>query len=192
MKLVTDLGTENSLAAALHAYFWEDVDAHSYVPSPRNQRIESWWSFYVKTSGAWWRNFFRQLETDGTIDMTSDLNMECLWYCFSGVIQKDLDVVKKQWNTHRIRKSRFDTVSGRPNILYFLPSRSEGEENLKLLVPRQELHRMTQYISIIKKETDYQVYFKYAQRILQISDPENYHEALVLYNRLIVVAVHGS
>ena len=35
VKLVTDLGTENGLAASVHTYFWEDIDPHRYVPSPR-------------------------------------------------------------------------------------------------------------------------------------------------------------
>ena len=49
IKLITDLGTENLLAAALQAYFRQDVNAHHCVPSTRNQRIESWCSlFYQK------------------------------------------------------------------------------------------------------------------------------------------------
>ena len=47
--------------------------------------------------------------------------MECLWYCFHQLLQAELDRVKDHWNTHRIRKSRHDTVPGRPDSLYFLP-----------------------------------------------------------------------
>ena len=36
VKIITDLGTENALAAAIHSFFREDIDAHQYVPSPRN------------------------------------------------------------------------------------------------------------------------------------------------------------
>ena len=36
VKIITDLGTENALAAAIHNFFREDIDAHQYVPSPRN------------------------------------------------------------------------------------------------------------------------------------------------------------
>ena len=46
VEVVTDLGTENSLLASIQSYFRQNPDAHCYVPSPRNQRIESWWSFY--------------------------------------------------------------------------------------------------------------------------------------------------
>ena len=37
IKLVTDLGTENVLAAAMQTFFRQDIDGHQYVPSPRNQ-----------------------------------------------------------------------------------------------------------------------------------------------------------
>ena len=47
-KIITDLGTENTLAAAIHSFFRQDTDAHYYIPSPRNQKIEFWWSYFRK------------------------------------------------------------------------------------------------------------------------------------------------
>ena len=41
IKLITDFGTENVLVAAMQTFFRQDIDGHQYVPSPRNQRIES-------------------------------------------------------------------------------------------------------------------------------------------------------
>jgi len=41
VHLITDLGTENLLAASLQCFFREDEKAHMFVPSPRNQRIEA-------------------------------------------------------------------------------------------------------------------------------------------------------
>ena len=46
LELVTDLGTENGIAAAIQTFFRDNPDSHRYVPSPRNQRIESWWSYF--------------------------------------------------------------------------------------------------------------------------------------------------
>ena len=34
MQLITDLGTENGLAALIQCYFKDDADAHRYVASP--------------------------------------------------------------------------------------------------------------------------------------------------------------
>lgn len=55
------------------------------------------------------------------VDLTSGLEMECLWFCFSGLLQKILAEVKEHWNTHRIRGSRHDTVRGRSDSPYNLP-----------------------------------------------------------------------
>lgn len=59
VELVTDLGTENAIVAAIQAYFCDNPDAHRYVPSTRNQRIEAWWSILSKTRFLWWRHFFQ-------------------------------------------------------------------------------------------------------------------------------------
>ena len=48
VKLVTDLGTENGLAASMQCYIRQNYDAHRYVSSQTNQRIEGWWSFFLK------------------------------------------------------------------------------------------------------------------------------------------------
>ena len=52
--------------------------------------------------------------------MTSAIDKECLWFCFSKIIQKDFDVLTDHWNSQRIRKSRFETIPGKPNVLYYL------------------------------------------------------------------------
>ena len=52
VELITDLGTENGLAAALQSYFHDSPEAHRYVSSPRNQMIEGWWSYYSKSHSA--------------------------------------------------------------------------------------------------------------------------------------------
>ncbi|KAK2549202.1 hypothetical protein P5673_030424 [Acropora cervicornis] len=40
IELITDLGTENGLAAALQSFFRDNPEAYRFVASPRNQRIE--------------------------------------------------------------------------------------------------------------------------------------------------------
>ena len=51
IKLIIDLGTENVLAAALQTFVRQDIDNHQYVPSPRNQIVDSWLSFFTKAKG---------------------------------------------------------------------------------------------------------------------------------------------
>lgn len=121
VDLVTDLGTENGTMAATQAFFRDDPNSHRYVPSPRNQRIEAWWSQLRKSCSTWWINFFKDLVEQRTVDLTSEMEVECLWFSFSGLLQKVLDEMKEHWNTHQIRGSRHDTISGRPDSLYYLP-----------------------------------------------------------------------
>ena len=66
--------------------------------------------------------FFQNLEFKGVLGSSYQLSMECLWYCFAPVIQKDLDIVKEHWNSHTVRKSRHNTVPGRPDSLFYLVS----------------------------------------------------------------------
>ena len=116
-KVRTDCGTENGLLAAAQCYFTADIESHIYRSSPHNQRIEAWWSFYRWSRATWWINFFKDLMEQSVFTPVNDLQMECLWFCFSSLIQCDLNSVKDHWNTHLIRKSQHETVSGRPDEL---------------------------------------------------------------------------
>ena len=79
---------------------------------------------------SWWINFFKDLVDRGVVDLEKELHKECLWFCFSGVLQRALDDMKKYWNTHYIRQSRHETVAGVPDILYFLPENTGGTDCL--------------------------------------------------------------
>ena len=110
VEVVPDLGTENGLLASIQSYFPQDCDAQRYIPSPHNQRIAGWWSFYSNTR-SWGRTFFQDWQAEGKIDMTSEMNKECLWYCFSGMLKADCNVVKEHWNTRYIRQLRHNTAA---------------------------------------------------------------------------------
>ena len=90
IKLITDLGTENVLAAAPQTYFRQDVNAHYYVSSTRNQRIESWQSFFTKGKGRWWKHFFLDLGSNGRLGMTS--------LSFTSIIQSDSECIATESN----------------------------------------------------------------------------------------------
>ena len=109
VKLITDLGTENGLAALIQCFFRNNLEAHQYVVSPRNQRIEGWWSQFAKQRTNWWVNFFKDLVSRSTFDSTDTFQIEALWFSFSGLLQEELNFVMEHWNTHSIRKNRFET-----------------------------------------------------------------------------------
>ena len=130
VKLVTDLGTENGIMASLQCFFRDDLGCHTYVPSPRNQRIEGWWSYFRRSRTTWWINFFKDLEEQGLYNQAVEVESECLWFCFAALLQQDIDQVREHWNTHAIRRSRFDTIAGWPDSLYYL-TESDGGASLK-------------------------------------------------------------
>ena len=139
VKLITDLGTENGLAASTQCFFRNNSEIHQSVASPRNQRIEGWWSQFAKQRTNWWMNFFKDLVSRNIFDSTDTFQVEALWFSFSGLLQDELNFVMEHWNTHIIRKNRFGNVSGRLDASYYLLESFGGTPNLILNVPDQEL-----------------------------------------------------
>ncbi|KAJ7382089.1 hypothetical protein OS493_037149 [Desmophyllum pertusum] len=171
-QLITDLGTENGLAASIQCYFKDNPDAHRYVASPRNQINEGWWSFYSHNRSTWWRKFFRDLELE--------------------VLQEDLDIVKEHWNSHIIRKSRHGTVSGRPVSLFYLPEHHGAVGNLLSAVSQTEIDNVSENVVQMNYFNEYQDYFDYARRAVGINLPSDLQEADNLYRKLVVVSEHGD
>ena len=62
------------------------------------------------------------------LEIVNDVHMEALWFIFSEFIQSQLDEVWAHWYSHYIRKSTFDTITGRPEELFFLPERFGYED----------------------------------------------------------------
>ncbi|XP_028416034.1 uncharacterized protein LOC114539597 [Dendronephthya gigantea] len=192
--LRTDNGTENVNMAAIQAFLrcgGEDElagsNAHRYGSSPANQRIECWWSFLRKNRSNWWINFFRDLIERGDLSTSNDLQKECLWFCFAKLLQDDLNSVTKHWNSHYIRKSRFDTVSGRPDELYFLPECSGAENHIKP-VDNDDYQDMSQYCHYYEEDNLFQEYFQSVKEELGLVLPTNWRAALDMFNNLCEIA----
>ena len=191
-KLRTDLGTENGIMASLQSFFQNDLHSHRYVPSPRNQRIEAWWSYFRRSRTNWWINFFKDLEDQGTFNPTRELERECLWFCFSPLLQQDLEQLKEHWNTHYIRKSRHDTIPGRPDSLYYLPESHGGAPNLITQVPGNEMEYGRVQLVENPGVNEYEQYFQYILTTCDLQRPESWREGLELYNTLLDYAHNGS
>lgn len=131
-ELVTDLGTENKIMASMQAFLCDDENACRYVASLRSQRIQGYWSQYRRNRSSWWINLFKNLVETGDLNTSNDLQKDCLWFCLAELLQEDLNEVKEHWSTHRIRKSRNDTIPGVPDVLYYLPEGRGGENGLLL------------------------------------------------------------
>ena len=117
--------------------------------------------------------------------------MECVWFCFSNLIQTNLDEVKESWNTHYIRKSRHDTICGRPNAIYSLPEAHGGISGLIVNVTEDELAYASEHLIQREYENEYCDYFKYVMSTLNLHEPRHWREALQLYENLTSIAVNG-
>ena len=98
------------------------------------------------------------------------------------------DHVREHWNTRYIRKSRHDTVHGRPDSLFFVPEYHGGEPDLLLRVSRMEIDNVSQQCINVTENNDYQEYFEYVQNALGVSRPGTWQAALELFQRLIHIA----
>ena len=189
MKLRTDCGTENVIMAAMQCEFRQDVGAHIYGSSPANQRIEGWWSFYRRNRSTWWINYFKDMIENEKFNPGNELEKECIWFSFSGIIQKDLDFVKEHWNTHRIRDSRHDTVPGRPDELFCLPEDHGGVDGLILPISAAQIDHFRENFLQVEEETNvYQEYFNYVLSNSDLQEPRDWKEAENLYLALLSVA----
>ena len=164
-------------------------NSHRFVESKRNQRIEAWWSFYRRNRSTWWINFFKDLVERGIFLYGNEYHKEYLWFCFSQLLQEDLQLVKAHWNTHYILQSRFNTVAGIPDVLYYLPELSGHSEHLVEL-EQSEMNKMEEHCIRLNEEDEENVYHSYSKYVLNtegLSMPSTWQQALKLYECLITV-----
>ena len=100
-----------------------------YGPSTSNQRIESWWSQFSNNGMNWWINYFKDLQEKVIIDVSLPYHVQAIRFCFMDILQNELDDLLALWNSHRIRSnSRAECPGGRPDVLFYLPSRVTGNQ----------------------------------------------------------------
>lgn len=98
--------------------------------------------------------------------------------------------MREYWNTHFIRRSRYNTISGRPDVLYELPAICGGENGL-IGVAAVDLVCAEDQIHTSDNENEYKDYFEYLMTAVPLHQPENWEDALCLFKTLIVIAENG-
>ncbi|XP_030607838.1 uncharacterized protein LOC115795856 [Archocentrus centrarchus] len=189
MRLRTDLGTENGTLAAIqctlrhaHTDYYAGSSSHSYGSSTGNQRIESWWSFLRRGRSQFWMDLFGDLRDFGTFNGSHE--HQCLLrFCFSSVLQKDLDECKDLWNKHRIRPSRLASCPGGiPDELYLLPHRY-GSRDCGFAVEERELDVFPEARQATELCGDQNIE-EYLQQAVQqngLQQPQDWESATELY-----------
>lgn len=62
------------------------------------------------------------MRDEGIFDNSDPVQVEAMRFCFSHLIQEDLDKSAREWNQHRIRHQRnMECPSGIPDMMYFVP-----------------------------------------------------------------------
>ena len=115
---------QNNYFVNRHRLLFQVQKRTSMGHCPSNQRVEGGCSFFRRSNSGWWINLIKDMCNSGFLELGNEFQMHCLWFCYSKLIQDELDKVKDQWNSHYIRRSRHDTVPGVPDILYDLPEQT--------------------------------------------------------------------
>ena len=104
--------------------------------------------------------------------------------------KNDMDFARVHWNTHYIRKSRFDTIPGKPDALYYLPEQQGHTEQLVEMSVAEidAFEEQCIRISETNDDNEYHNYFKYVIEQERFSMPDSWKEALEWYIKLVNVA----
>uniref|UniRef100_A0A1X7V6N7 Uncharacterized protein n=1 Tax=Amphimedon queenslandica TaxID=400682 RepID=A0A1X7V6N7_AMPQE len=73
--------------------------------------------------------FFKSLVSNGYFHIHLSYHLDIARYCFSRIIQDELNQFSKEWNSHRIRPSKHaDAPAGIPDVMYSFPSLTETSD----------------------------------------------------------------
>lgn len=160
MILRGDRGTENSHVAGIQRFLCRNScdafsgnDSFMYWRSVSNQRIEAWWSFLHKSETDWWIKFFKDLRDSGQFSDANPLQVDWIRYCFTSLIQVELNRIVRYWNLHKIcPSSNNESPLGRPDVLFFLPQLLNAAD-YKTPAPSEEIEIATEMCSTNVGET---------------------------------------
>ena len=116
-----DRGVENTIIAGIQRYFHNfENSLFLFGKSTSNQRIEAGCSFFRRRFLQIWMNLFKDMRDEGLYNDSNVFHVECLVFCFYGIIQDKLTKTMTEWNTHRIHcVHNSETPAGRPDVLFF-------------------------------------------------------------------------
>ena len=187
-----DRGTENSHVAGIQPAFSVETLVMLLVEmTVSNQRIEAWWSSLRKSETDWWIKFFKALRDLGQFSDANPLQVDCIRFCFSPLIQAELNRVARHWNLHKVRpSSNNESPPGRPDVLLFLPQLINTAD-YKTPASSDEIEIATEMCSTNGDETVQccEEFLDLAELIMEdegLNHPSTSDEALVLYRKLVI------
>ena len=189
----TDCGSENGLLAAIQCALSDTLDSHSFGSSHSNQRIENFWSHFRRGYSNWVINFFKDMVSSGVLKLDHSVHMECLWFVFAKFLQRELDIMSEEWNSHQIRASKFSQVAGAPDQLFNYPE-IKGYEDQGINVSLLDLDMIKEQLDIEKEaeaalnleDEDLKEYFLHIIEQTNMSYPPNdWKSAFEVFTKII-------
>lgn len=126
-----DKGTENGVISELqmalrlsHNDQLSEARSFIQVKSVHNVKIQSFWGELRQHSMDFYIQLFKTMVEQNLFD-GSVLHIKCLQFCFGALIKYDLEMTKKLWNEHSIRKQNGRRhVHEKPFVLYYTAEKS--------------------------------------------------------------------
>ncbi|CAI6356893.1 unnamed protein product [Macrosiphum euphorbiae] len=101
-----DAGSENTIIQHLQTFLHQNNPSEKpwvlILKSTENQRIEAWWGILRKHQSQFWINLFQKLKEDGHFT-GSWLDKNLIRFVFLDIIKTELEEIKTEWNSHKIR-----------------------------------------------------------------------------------------
>ena len=195
-RVRSNCGIENVVLAAIQPYICRShqdqssgLNYHIYGTSCGNQRIECWWSHYRRYRSTDIKIFFKGLIDNDIYNPADPLHLQAARFCFGGLLHKDLYSVVECWNTHRIRPSGRDTITGIPDELYFLPEKTGGQ-NMLQAVNQDDIDEIEEFLEdcINNDMTDtdcFTDHCEYIRRFEKLGFPKDRNTAKSLFSTII-------
>ncbi|XP_066275823.1 uncharacterized protein [Branchiostoma lanceolatum] len=153
-------------------------------------RIEAFWS-HLRPTVVWWIGVFQEMAAHGDLEVGNFLHKGILRFCFMPIIRQQLLEFMEDWNDRRIRPHRGATVpGGRPNVLFFLPERTGGDNFLNHL-SQHDRQQAQHYCKPPGSDVGNEPLNRYLEEMManmQRRVPDTWQEAAQLYIDLVYIA----
>lgn len=186
--LRVDAGTENPIAGLIqqalrHHHMDENAGEKSYIvgPSTANQRIERYWGEVRANAIGHYMDLFKTLVDKNLYNHKNPIQRELIRFCFAHLIDADLQTVKNEWNSHRLRAQTTKGIpAGIPNILYNWPTRY-GALECKKPALEEDVLRIKERFTIQPEFYDAATLKLVRFLVAEATTPRNSEEAYNLY-----------
>ena len=172
-----------------------EINHFSIITSPQNQRIESYWSILQRDRLGWGRRFFQDLVDLELLNTDDTLVLDCIHYCFLGIIREELNFVKEDWNSQIISRSHKRCPTGRPTYMYHLPQLYDKQDCLQR-INKEETEEFDSVVGELPSDFTPEL-SDFARTVIPnngIKIPKNPFEALNLYLFLLekMINIHDN